>query len=435
MTRRQALGCVFPFSNAIALAQTPKKAARAPRQKAPAARSPAETAGWPQWAGPHKNFTSDATGLAASWPADGPRRLWSRPLGDGYSAIAEENGILYTAFRRRETDVVVALNEVTGETLWEFNYPSPFRNAFSEGAGPGPYAMPQVVGDRIIAAGGTAKIWGIEKMTGKFLWGRDLYRELDGTRVEFGYACHALAYKDFLILLAGGRGSAAVALRQSDGGTVWKRQSFKNAYSSPLLIELDARKQVVALVADKVVGFDPDTGADLWQHDHKTEFGIAVSTPVWGTDNILLISSAYGGGTRALQLARVGDRTRVTELWHNNRIQTHFGSIIRVGEHVYTSSGHQGPGFLTCYEAKTGRILWQTRDFAKAQLLLADRKLIVLDEEGTLGLVTVSPQGAQVLAKASVLRSKSWTPPTLVGTRLFLRDRATVLALDLGSPA
>jgi len=147
----------------------------------------------------------------------------------------------------------------------------------------------------------------------------------------------------------------------------------------------------------------------------------------------LLISSAYGGGTRALQLSRDGDRTRVTEVWHNGRIQTHFGSIIRVGGHVYTSSGHQGPGFLTCYEAKTGNILWQTRDFAKAQLLLADGKLIVLDEDGALGLVAASPQGAQVLAKASVLQSKSWTPPTLVGTKLFLRDRATIQALDLGS--
>ena len=33
---------------------------------------------WPQWGGPERNFKSDAKGLANSWPASGPKRVWSR---------------------------------------------------------------------------------------------------------------------------------------------------------------------------------------------------------------------------------------------------------------------------------------------------------------------------------------------------------------------
>jgi hypothetical protein len=29
---------------------------------------------WPQFAGPHRNFTSDAKGLANFWPASGPKK-------------------------------------------------------------------------------------------------------------------------------------------------------------------------------------------------------------------------------------------------------------------------------------------------------------------------------------------------------------------------
>jgi len=56
-------------------------------------------AGWPQWGGPNRDFKAASTGLATAWPSSGPREVWSRPLGDGYSAIAESGGTLYTLYR------------------------------------------------------------------------------------------------------------------------------------------------------------------------------------------------------------------------------------------------------------------------------------------------------------------------------------------------
>ena len=75
---------------------------------------------------------------------------------------------------------------------------------------------------------------------------------------------------------------------------------------------------------------------------------------------------------------------------------------------------------------------WQDRAFARAQLLYADGKLIILDEDGTLGLATVSPQGMKVLARAELLEHRAWTPPTLVGRTLYVRDRRTLGAFDIG---
>ncbi len=388
---------------------------------------------WLTWGGPRRDFIAPGAGLASSWPPSGPQRLWSRALGDGYSAIAVEDGVLYTAFRRGSKDVTTALDAATGKTVWESEVEAPFQNAYSEGAGPGPYAMPQVVGDRIITATAIGKIQSLDKKTGKAVWSRDLYGELGGTRLQFGYSCHGLAYKDTLIFLAGGRGSAAVAIRLSDGGIVWKNQSFTNAHSSPLLIEVDGQPQVAALLAQEAVGFNPDDGQLLWRHRHATENGLAVSTPVWGAGNLLFISSAYSGGARVLHLARQGSGTTVKELWHNPRIQSHFGSVIRVGDYVYLSSGHSGPAFMTAVEVRTGRTAWQTRDFAKAQLLGSGDKLIVLDEDGNLGLAAATPQQFQVLARSPLLTSRSWTPPTLAGTRLYVRDRKGMMALELGA--
>src|SRR5579862_2341038 len=86
---------------------------------------------WPVWGGKYRDFIVGAALLAEAWPASGPKKVWSRPLGDGYSAVAVERGVLYTAFRRAAQDVIVALDAATGKTLWEYAYDNPFTNGYS----------------------------------------------------------------------------------------------------------------------------------------------------------------------------------------------------------------------------------------------------------------------------------------------------------------
>src|SRR5213593_4930966 len=103
-------------------------------------------ADWLQWGGAGRNFMPDAAGLASSWPAGGPKKLWSRALGEGHSSILVEGGRIYTMYRplgmlsvvrRSQEEVVAALDAVSGKTIWEFKYPAPTDGLdFSQGAGP-----------------------------------------------------------------------------------------------------------------------------------------------------------------------------------------------------------------------------------------------------------------------------------------------------------
>jgi outer membrane protein assembly factor BamB len=412
-------------------AQANDKAAIA-KKTAAAAKPAAAAEDWPVWGGKKRDFIVHTAGLADSWPADGPKKVWSRPLGDGYSSVAVEGGVLYTGFRRNSRDVITALDAATGKTLWEYEYENPFTNSYSEAVGPGPYAMPQVVGDRVVTASGTGKIYSLDKKTGKPKWSHDLYNEFHASQLQFGYSCHALPYKDTLIYQAGGQGDGVIAFRQSDGAVVWKALQFTNSHSSPLLIDVDGQAQVVAVAAKTVFGFNPDNGALLWSYEHVTNYGLAVSTPVWAPGNLLFVASAYGTGARTLHLSQSGGKTTVDQLWYDPHLELHIGTAIQRDGYVYISSGYNGPVLMTAVQLKTGKIMWRERGFAKAQLLWADGKLILADQDGTLALCRATPQKFEVLSKASVLQSISWTPPTLVGTRLYLRDRKTIAAYDLG---
>ena len=397
----------------------------------PASAAIAQSADWTQWGGPNRNFKSSATGLATSWPAGGPRKLWSRELGDGYSAIAAEGGKLFTMYRSGEQDVVVSLEAATGKTIWEFRYDAPFTKEYVLEQGPGPRAMPLVIGNQVYAAGATGKFHCLDKQTGKVIWAHDLVNEFNGTVRVRGYSCNPMAYKNTVIMMVGGAGHAIVAFNQKDGTIAWKKQDFDNSYSSPLLIKLDGQDQLVALMYGEIIGVDPNNGELLWSHSHPTDSGVNVSMPVWGEDNLLFCSSAYDGGSRVLKLTRNGNKTTVEQLWASKLMRIHFGNAIRVGDRIYGSSGDFGPAPFTAVEVKTGQVVWRNRGVGRATAVLADGRFILLDEDGNLALATLTPDGLKINSKVELMTSNAWTVPTLAGTTLYVRDRKTILGLDL----
>jgi outer membrane protein assembly factor BamB len=387
---------------------------------------------WPQWGGPTRDFVSKTKGLAAVWPEKGPKQLWTRDLGQGHSAIIVDGDVLYTMYSQGEQESVVSLSATTGKTIWEHKYDAPTAGVDYE-YGFGPHSTPLLVGDLLFTVGSIGKVHALDKKTGKVIWSVDLYKDLGGKKMGRGYSCSPLAYKNTLILTLGGAGQALVALNQKDGKIAWKNQTLDLSPASPIIINVDGQEQLVAFMGKEIVGLDPNNGELFWRHPHETEWGLNISTPVWGTDNLLFVSSAYNGGSRVLKLSRREGKTTVEELWFHRRLRVHHSTAIRIGDYVYASSGDFGPAFLSGVNVKTGEIAFQDRRFPKSNFVYADGKLIILDEDGNLALATVSPAGLKVISRVSVMKNLAWTVPTLVGTRLYLRDRRSITALDLGS--
>jgi outer membrane protein assembly factor BamB len=385
---------------------------------------------WLQWGGPNRDFTTAAKGLAASWPATGPKQLWTRPLGAGHSAVLASGKNLYTMYSDGDQEIVIALAADSGKTVWEHKYTAPPDGLDLE-YGAGPHSTPLIVGETIYTVGATGKLFALNTNNGKVVWEHDLWKEYGGSKMGRGYSCSPVAYKNTIILTLGGQGQTLVAFNQKDGTVAWKNQSLDLSPSSPLLINVDGQDQLVMFLGKVIAGLDPNNGNLLWSHPHVTEWGLNITMPVWGKDNLLFISSAYNGGSRVLKLAQKAGKTTVEELWFQNRLRIHHGNAIRIGDHVYGSSGDFGPAFFAAVNVKTGQVLYQDRSFPKTTFLLADGKFIMLDEDGNLALATASPEGLKVISKASIMKNLAWTVPTLVGTKLYLRDRRTIAAFDL----
>jgi outer membrane protein assembly factor BamB len=251
--------------------------------------------------------------------------------------------------------------------------------------------------------------------------------------MDRGYSCSPVAHKGLVIVTLGGPGQSLVALDQKDGRVVWKKQDLPVSPSSHLVVNVDGQDQLIAFMGSAVAGLDPATGELLWSQPHATDFGLNITSPVWGDDNLLFVSSAYGGGSRVVKLTRdkATGKTAASEVWSHRRMRIHQTTAVRVGDVVYGSSGDFGPSPLVAVDVKTGQVLWQDRSFAKANIVYADGKFILLDEDGQLGLATASAAGLKVISKVSLFDDRAWTVPTLVGSRLYVRNRKHIMALDL----
>jgi outer membrane protein assembly factor BamB len=398
---------------------------------------PALSSDWHQWGGPSRNFHAEVRALPASWPEGGPRVLWRRPLGEGYSSIVVEGDSLYTMYRVDDDEIVVALSATTGKTLWEHRYPAPLLEHMDYGmwlrqGGAGPFSTPLILGDSLYSVGVSGKFHRLDRETGRVIWLQNLDEKFNMSGYR-GYAPSPLVYGDRILLPVGGRGQGVVAFDRTSGDVVWKSQDFLLAPASPILIQVDGEDQLVVFSREEVVALDPRDGRFLWSHPHETSYGLNISTPLWGEGNLLFLSSAYNGGSRVIRLTRKDGKTTPEELWFSNRMRLHFGNAMRVGNLVFGTSGDFGPAFFSAVDVETGEELWRDREFGRSQMVYADGKLVVVDEDGDLALATVSPEGLRVHAKTELLTSNAWTPPTLVGTRLYVRDRKDVVAVDLAN--
>jgi outer membrane protein assembly factor BamB len=386
---------------------------------------------WPQWGGPGRDFKSRATGLASSWPEKGPRQLWRRELGRGYSGIAAAAGLLFTMFRSGDSEIVVALNGETGQTVWEHGYAAPVYPDQAKDFGKGPNATPLIVGGRVYTVGFTSKMHCLDRKSGARIWSHDLIEEYGGKVQTFGYASSPLLYGKIVVVLVGGAEQGAVGFDLEDGSVRWKSQPVDFSYSSPMIIDVDGEDQLVFMTPTEVIGIAMSNGWLRWRFPHRNKYKNNCQGPWWGEDNLLFVSSQADGGGRTLMLTGGEGKTRVEQVARAEQIKFFHASAIRLGKWVYGASGSE----LVAHNIRTGKDAWRKSGFPSANLVYADGKMIVLDEEGRLSLATVSPQRLEVLASHPLMTKPAWTAPTLVGTRLFVRDTKSIVALELASGA
>jgi outer membrane protein assembly factor BamB len=385
---------------------------------------------WTDFRGANRDGRYTATPIRTTWPREGLRQLWKRPVGGGYASFVVADGHAFTIEQRRDQEVVAAYDMQTGRELWSNAWNANFQEPRG---GPGPRATPTYDGGRIYALGAEGELRAIEAVKGSLIWRKNILTDNSARNLEWGMAASPLVVDDKVIVLPGGsRGKSVVAYNKSTGDVVWRSQDDEQAYVSPMLVTLGGVRQIVVVSATRAMGLSIDKGKLLWQYPWVTSMGINVAQPVVlnhnGRDRIFL-SASYGTGAAVIELTRKGNGFQTKRVWENQRMKNRFTSSVQHNGFLYGLD----ETILACVDASTGEEKWKGGRYGYGQIMLAGDHLIVLTEDGEVVLVRATPDRHEELARFKAIRGKTWNHPVIASGQLLVRNIQEMAAFDIRS--
>lgn len=342
---------------------------------------PGASGDWPAFRGPTGDGHSQERGLPVEW-SDSRNVVWKTPIpGRGWSspAVAGDRVWLTTATEEREVVLrAVALDVESGRLavnveLFRIGRTSPRHGKNS-------WASPTAIveGDRVyvhFGAEGTAAL----TSAGDIVW-----KTRQDYDPQHGGGGSPALYGDLLIVNCDGNEVAfVVALDKHTGKVRWKvnrRQPVSQAYTTPLVIRVGERDELVSVGAFRTVAYDPQSGKEIWRVRYGDGFS-NVPRPVYGHGLVFITTGFHQPALLAVRADGSGDVTDTHVAWTLRRGVPLTPSPLLVGDELYIVSDN---GIATCLDARTGSVLWQERlgGSHSASPIYADGRIYFLGEDG-----------------------------------------------------
>jgi outer membrane protein assembly factor BamB len=432
------------------------------------AANPAVALDWPQWLGPDRDGVWRETGLIEKFSDEGPTVLWRIPLAAGYSGPAVAGDSLYVMDRERATDEsgkpvrptrqgipgnerVHCLDVKDGSTRWKQTYDCRYTISYPSG----PRTTPLFHEGRLYTLGAMGDLMCLEADTGKVVWSKNLAREYNAEPPVWGFAAHPLIDGELLYSLAGGEGSAVVALRKDTGAEVWRAlSSGEVGYSPPMIYEIGGQRQLVIWLSEAIYGLDPTTGEQRWKHEYPVgeppqRPAVNIAT-VKQVHEMLFISTFYHGPMMLRPVGKGPSQPSVVWSRKNNSPGPLGGVHCLMASPVFKDGygyavGRDGD--LRCFQQDTGDQMWLTydavareeADCGTAFLVPQGDRFVLFNDQGDLIFANLTPQGYQEVDRAHILepaeaargRQVVWSHPAFAQRCVFARNEKEMVCVSL----
>lgn len=407
----------------------------APAASAPAAapRAGGRGGSWPAFRGSDRmGMARGETGLASSWPQGGPRKLWSvKMLGPGHGGAAIEGGRVYVLDydRSARQDVLRALSLSDGSEIWRQGYSVDIRDNHGISR-----TVPAVSNGYVVALGPMGHVTCVRADSGAVVWQVDL-RQAYGTTIPTWYTGQCPLIDDGRAIVAPGGSALMVAIDLAGGKVAWETRNsdgWDMTHASIMPMQISGTKVYVYPATGGVAAVSASDGSVAWKYPRWTVNTANVPTPVPVGDDRIFLTGGYGAGSMLLS-ARGGTPSQIWKI-PQNVFGSHQHTPVLYQNHLY---GVAMDRQLVCL-GLDGERVWSsghTARFGIGPYLLADGKIYVLSDDGTLVMAQASTSGYNELARAKVLPGPdAWAPMALADGVLVLRDRDTMIALDVRNP-
>lgn len=383
---------------------------------------------FPGFLGPSRTGVIPAVeGLSSDWATSPPREVWRKTIGAGWSGFAVRGEYAITQEQRGDDEYVVCYRLADGEIVWSVGSKERFESPMG---GAGPRATPTIADDgRIYALGGTGLLRCINGQSGQVEWSKHILKDNQGSDIAHGVCGSPLVDGDRVIVApTGNPGVCLVAYQRLTGERLWQAGRHGASYSSPVIVDLAGRRQLLLHAAKAIESHDPETGEFLWEFEWSNEYDNNCSQPIVidAAAGRIVITSGYGTGAALLEVQPTGSSWSVKPIWTSRDMATKFTTAVRLGDSIYGLDN----GILAAIDLATGKRRWKTGRYGHGQILLVGERLLVQAENGDIALVDPQPQKFLELARLPMLNNKSWNNPAVSGRYILVRNAEEAVCLE-----
>lgn len=386
---------------------------------------------WSRFRGPGGMGVSDATDVPEQWSAD-ENVIWKSPLpgagasspivsGDhiyltaytGYFVPGEPGGDLENLERH-----LLCLKKSDGSSVWKKSVkaklPEEQRIRDHGYAGNSPAAD----ADRVYAFFGKSGVYGYDH-NGKQLWHADVGSKTNG----WGTAASPVLYKDYVFINASVESESLIALDRKTGDEKWRAGGIKESWNTPVIVKTkDGNDELVLAIHGKVLGFDPDSGKQLWACDTGITWYM-VPSGVAHDGIVYFLGGRSGVAGLAVRTGGRGDVTGTHRLWTSQHGSNVSSPVYHDG-HLYWV--HDNKEIAYCADAATGKVIYQERINRGGQVyasaLLADGKLYYVNRSGKTFVLAAKPKFELLSTNDLRDRGQFNGSPTMSGNQILIRS-------------
>ncbi len=402
---------------------------------------------WPQWRGPRRDGTWRETGVVGSIADSGLPVKWRARILNGWSGPAVSAGRVFVTDHNYksnpEVERVLCFDETTGKPLWKHEYACPYGNMEY---GNGPRATPSVHDGLVYALGTMGHFTCLDAATGAVRWKKDPVKDLNVEMPRYGVSASPLIEGDLVIISAGARpAGTAIAFDRKTGAERWRALADRAAYSSPIVLEMGGKRQVLLWTGDNVNSLDPASGQLLWRVPFKATFdpAQATATPVIHRDKMLCLA-AWNRGSMMLQLDQKKPRATVFWKTRSNPTASTGTPLFQHEKYIYAIVGD---GALCCLDASNGNEIWRTHEatserFGMAHMVTNGDRCFLLNQQGHLIAARLTPEKYLEDGRMPLIEPTAgyraggpvcWAHPAFADKHVFARNDRELVCVSLAA--
>lgn len=398
------------------------------------------TEDWPEFRGPDGQGHVSSGTPPLEWGPD-KNLVWKQSIpGHGWSSpVVVKDRIYLTSAEPLEKGpekkdaveqalLALCLDAKTGKILWKkevFRQPTSAPKPHSKNSHASP--TPVVADDKIyvhFGHQGTACLDG----EGKILWSNTdhSYVPVHGNGGTPILVDHRLIFS-----CDGGDQAYVTALDCQTGKELWRTErktkaDRKFSFSTPLVITVAGKKQVISPGSNAVIAYDPETGKEIWRV-HYDGYSV-IPRPVFG-NGLLYICTGYNSPSLlAIKPDGQGDVTSTHIVWQTSKNVPHTPSLLLQDDLLFMVSDR---GMASCLKARTGEVVWSERhaasNYSSSPILVGDR-IFLASEEGNGLVLQMGPQ-YKVLGR-NPLKERVFASFAVVGNSLYIRGESNLYRFE-----